>query len=76
MHRNEILSTWLCLDPAQATASIAASIRRSVLKDLKRRGAVVGLSGGIDSTVTLALCVKALGPERVFGVLMPEVRRG
>jgi NAD+ synthase len=73
MHRNEILSTWLCLDPAQTTVSIAASIRRSVLKDLKRRGAVVGLSGGIDSTVTLALCVKALGPERVFGVLMPEV---
>ena len=33
---------------------------------------VLGLSGGIDSTVTLGLCVMALGPGRVFGVLMPE----
>lgn len=34
-------------------------------------GAVVGISGGIDSAVTAALCVKALGRERVIGVWMP-----
>jgi NAD+ synthase len=39
---------------------------------LRRSGAVVGLSGGVDSSVTAALCVAALGKERVFGVLMPE----
>jgi len=39
---------------------------------LHKKGAVVGLSGGIDSSVTAALCVKALGPERVVGLLMPE----
>ena len=33
---------------------------------------VVGLSGGIDSSVTTAIAVKALGRERVFGLLMPE----
>jgi NAD+ synthase len=40
--------------------------------DIKRRGIVVGLSGGIDSSVTCALCVKAFGPRRVFGLHMPE----
>lgn len=34
--------------------------------------AVIGISGGKDSTVTAALCVKALGKDRVFGVLMPN----
>ncbi len=39
---------------------------------LRRRGAIVGISGGIDSSVTLALAVKALGPEHVVGIIMPE----
>ena len=43
-----------------------------MLRRLRRRGAVVGLSGGIDSSVTAALCVAALGPANVLGVLMPE----
>ena len=34
--------------------------------------AVIGISGGKDSSVTAALCVKALGKERVIGVLMPQ----
>lgn len=34
--------------------------------------AVIGISGGKDSSVTAALCVKALGKDRVFGVLMPQ----
>lgn len=65
-------ATALWIDPAQSVGSICESIRQSLVKDLKRRGAVVGISGGIDSTVTLGLCAKALGPERVFAVLMPE----
>lgn len=39
---------------------------------LKKRGVVVGLSGGIDSSVCAALAVKALGKDRVFGIFMPE----
>ncbi len=59
-------------DPAQATRVIEAAIRDIVFHRLGRRGAVVGLSGGIDSSVTAALCARALGRERVLGVLMPE----
>ncbi len=43
-----------------------------VFRKYKRRGAVVGISGGIDSSVTMALAVKAFGSNRVFGVMMPE----
>jgi NAD+ synthase len=50
---------------------IADSLR-SNLQAFRRKGVVVGLSGGIDSSVTVALCVRALGKERVFGLHMPE----
>ena len=52
--------------------SIARGISDQVLRRLRRRGAVIGLSGGIDSSLTAALCVAALGPGNVLGVLMPE----
>jgi NAD+ synthase len=45
---------------------------RKTLTAFRRRGLVVGLSGGIDSSVTAALCVRAIGAARVFGVHMPE----
>ena len=38
----------------------------------RARGAVVGISGGIDSTVVAALCIRALGKDRVLGFMMPE----
>lgn len=62
----------LRLDAAAAAAGIEAAIREIVFDRLHRRGAVVGLSGGIDSSTTVALCARALGPERVLAVLMPE----
>jgi NAD+ synthase len=40
----------------------------------KASGAVVGISGGIDSAVVAALCVRALGKQRVLGLLLPEER--
>ena len=51
---------------------LAANIRRRIGKDLKKSGAVVGISGGLDSSVCIALCTRALGPRRVVGVMMPE----
>jgi NAD+ synthase len=58
---------------AEATADrIAGWIRTELRHRLRRPGAVVGLSGGIDSAVISALCVRAIGSERVLGVALPE----
>jgi len=62
----------LRIDPAAETDRIAAALREQVLRRLRKRGVVQGLSGGIDSGVTAALCAKALGSDKVFAVLMPE----
>jgi NAD+ synthase len=62
----------LDLDPAFETERIADSMRAQVLRMLRRRGVVVGISGGIDSSVVAALGVRAFGKERVLGLLMPE----
>ena len=64
--------TDLRLDPSAETSRIVDAVRDQVLRRLRRKGVVVGLSGGIDSSVTAALCVRALGPDRVFGLFMPE----
>ena len=62
----------LDIDPAVAAEQIVAALRRQIVKDLRRRGAVVGLSGGVDSSVVAALCVRAVGPGKVLGIMMPE----
>lgn len=59
------------IDAEAETAEICAGIRDYVASS-RRKGAVVALSGGIDSSVVAALCVAALGKERVFGLHMPE----
>lgn len=62
----------LALDGEAEIARIARILRDQVLQQLRRRGVVLGLSGGIDSSVTAALAARALGPDRVLGLLMPE----
>ena len=62
----------LKLDPSAEVDRIAENLREQVLGQLHRRGAVVGISGGIDSSVVTALCVHALGKEKVLGLFMPE----
>lgn len=61
----------LAIDEAAQTAQIVAAIRSYVTRT-RRKGAVVALSGGIDSSVVAYLAVRALGPQRVFGLHMPE----
>ncbi|MDZ7755158.1 NAD(+) synthase [Rhodohalobacter sp.] len=52
--------------------NIIKQIQTDVNKNLKRFGGVVGISGGIDSSVCMALAAKALGPDNVLGVMLPE----
>ena len=67
MHRN-ILS----LDAAAEVGRITHALRTQVLGQFRRRGAVVGISGGVDSSVVAALCARAFGADKVLGLLMPE----
>ena len=60
------------IDPATAVSQITAALRTQLATTLKRRGLVVGMSGGVDSSVCAALAVEAVGPARVFGLFMPE----
>jgi NAD+ synthase len=62
----------LKIDAAAVSASIECKIRNIVLQRLNRKGAVVAISGGIDSSVVAALCLNALGTARVIGLMLPE----
>jgi NAD+ synthase len=62
----------LDLEPAAETERIVAFLQATVLRKFHRYGGVVGISGGIDSSVCLALTARAFGPERVVGILLPE----
>jgi NAD+ synthase len=62
----------LAIDVVQETERLVEELRHSVHETLHRQGAIVGISGGIDSSLVLALCAKAFGPEHVIGVLLPE----
>lgn len=52
--------------------AFAQKLKNDILLVTKRKGAVVGISGGIDSSVTLALTAKAIGAQNVIGILLPE----
>jgi len=60
------------IDPAAAVARIRDALRSQLAQSLKRRGLVVGMSGGVDSSVCAALAVEAVGPKHVLGLFMPE----
>jgi NAD+ synthase len=62
----------LALDAEAEIGRITQSLRAQVLGEFRRRGAVLGLSGGIDSSVVAALCVRAFGADKVLGLFMPE----
>jgi NAD+ synthase len=62
----------LTLDGPRTADELAQIVERQIIRRLGRQGAVLGVSGGIDSSTVVALACKALGPERVLGVAMPE----
>jgi NAD+ synthase len=54
---------------------VCSTITRFIKKEVKNRnarGVVVGISDGIDSAVTVSLATKAIGPEKVFGLILPD----
>jgi NAD+ synthase len=59
-------------DVGREAARVVESVKMQVLGTLRRRGAVVGLSGGVDSSVCAALAVRAFGKDKVLGLFMPE----
>ena len=66
------LHPWLEFDRARTVDAIARAMREAVLTTLSRKGCVVAVSGGIDSSVCAALAAKALGTGKVFALILPE----
>jgi len=62
----------LTIDPGTETERIASHLRTSVFTVFNRKGAVVAVSGGVDSSVALALSVEAFGPDRVIALSLQE----
>jgi len=63
----------ILLDDVESVVNkITEKLKEDVFKNLRRNGAVIGISGGIDSSVCLALSAKAFGPEKVLGIMLPE----
>lgn len=64
--------TVVDIDCVRAIEQIQTRMREILARDLRRRGAIVAVSGGVDSAVCAVLAARALGPDRVFGLLLPE----
>jgi NAD+ synthase len=67
----EKLKAEMKIKPEKVTLSLESFIREYTEK-LEREGVILGLSGGIDSAVITALCVRALGPKKTLALIMPE----
>ena len=62
----------LRMDAEAVAQDLETFLRETVFHRLRRKGVVLGLSGGIDSSVVGALAARALGADRVLGLMMPE----
>ncbi|MFH2035355.1 MAG: NAD(+) synthase [Candidatus Zixiibacteriota bacterium] len=62
----------LKIDAKKIVEELKDTVLKQIRGTLKKSGAVVGISGGIDSSVCAALCAEALGAKKVLGIMMPE----
>lgn len=69
---DQIINQCLSFNEDHEITKISNGIKNILKSRIKRRGLVVAMSGGIDSSVSAALSVKALGPKKVYGLLLPE----
>ncbi|MDQ1254021.1 MAG: synthase [Euryarchaeota archaeon] len=75
MHVKEELNVQILEELNRDIGDLALNLRKFIKDNIvgfKKKGAVLGVSGGIDSAVALTLCVQELGKENVFGILLPE----
>jgi NAD+ synthase len=68
--KSALISKALEIDPGKVEKKIVSFIKGKI-REARADGVVVGLSGGIDSSTVAALCVRALGPEKVMGLSLP-----
>ncbi len=72
-HKKPFTKDILEIPDIKATCDhIVTALRENVFQQLNRSGGVIGISGGIDSSVCLALSVQAFGAENVLGIMLPE----
>ncbi len=73
MNKKPFNKQILKFDDVEAVCDqIVSDLKKKIIKELSRHGGVIGISGGIDSSVSLALVTRALGKKRVLGVMLPE----
>ncbi len=71
--RKKFTKEIIKLENVQKTCDkIVEKLRDDVYNRLQRKGGAIGISGGIDSSVSMAIAVKAFGNENVFGIMLPE----
>lgn len=59
------------INPGQVASKLENFIKKYMNK-LEREGLILGLSGGVDSAVVAALCAKAVSPEKVLALILPD----
>jgi NAD+ synthase len=72
MTSKKLDASVLDLDYDKVVDHICTRLREILTRDLMRRGLVCAMSGGIDSSVSSALAVRALGKDKVYGLMLPE----
>jgi NAD+ synthase len=72
MTTKKLDASVLDMDYDKVVDHACARLREILAKDLMRRGLVCAMSGGIDSSVSSALAVRALGKDKVYGLMLPE----
>jgi len=68
----KVTAESLAIDAEAVVGEIVDRLQETVGRQLRKRGAVVALSGGVDSSVCAALAARAFGPQKVLGIFMPE----
>ena len=59
-------------DIERTITSIENFVKEEILREFQKKGAVVGISGGIDSAVMASICTRSINPNQVLGLIMPE----